>query len=110
MRWEDYDTVIRSRRIDEIRDDIIARRRVWTFHQVEQELQRIALEGRRAARAATAASVGDVGEQGQVRALMARIDQQQQTINHLVTVTTNLARLENDRQGEGASGEEAPAA
>lgn len=107
MRWEDYDTVIRSRRIDEIRDDIIARRRVWTFHQVEQELQRIALEGRRAARAATAASVG---EQGQVRALMARIDQQQQTINHLVTVTTNLARLENDRQVEGAAGEEAPAA
>lgn len=107
LRLEDYDTVIRSGRIDEIRDDIIAHRRVWTFHQVEQELRRVAMEGRRGARATTATALG---ETAQIQALITRMDQQQRTIDGLVTLTRNLADMVTERERRGAAEDEPSAA
>lgn len=98
LRLEDYDAVMRSGSIDEIRDDITAHRRVWTFHQVEQELRRIAMKGRRAARATSAAPRG---EPAQIQTLIARIDQQQRAINDLVSITASMARKENEHQNGG---------
>lgn len=80
----------------------MAHRRGCTFHQVEQELQRIAIEGRRAARVTTEVLTA---EPAQIEALIARMDQQQQTINDLNALTRSLANMFTTQQCDAGDAE-----